>query len=662
MQNAALYPSLLAPFTLAGKRLRNRLVHASMTTMMGENARVTDRLIQYHANRARGGAAMIVTEPLSMARHQVLPNKVRVWNDDDVDGLKRWADAVESEDCRLLGQVQDPGRGRHAPGKNPAAVGASPLPDDISWTVPHVLSGDAIRRITAEFAESALRLQRCGFSGVEISAGHGHLFHQFLSPWSNTRDDEYGGDIEGRTRFLRDLIDALRAGCGREFIVGVKLPGNDGVRGSIGPEEAARITRHITRAGNVDYVCFAQGSHARTLELHVPDGYGPRTPYMPLIRELRKSASAVPVIALGRITDPAEADSIIERGDAELVALGRPLVTDPAWLGKAAAGRAHDIRYCVSCNTCWDTIVTQHRPIACDNNPRVGRSDEVDWRPTRAEHRKRVIVVGAGIAGLEAAWIAAARGHDVTVYGRSSEIGGKTRLRAQLPGGEALSSIYDYQHAQAVKAGARLELGVTIGAADVIGLGPDAAVLACGAEMIVPQWLPEDVRAAALVPDLRSALSALHGHTARQRGSAVIVDTDHTEGTYAAAELLHGKFERVFVITPRESIAQDVPLVTRQGIYRRLHEKRVRIVTCAEPRWSTHAEDGVLEYVDVYNGDVGTIEDVAFLAYSSPRAPEMSLAAPLRAARIDVRLVGDCFSPRGVLAATAEGHEAGNAI
>ena len=658
----SLYPSLLAPITLAGKRLKNRLMHASMTTLLGENTRVTDRLIQYHANRAKGGAAMIVTEPLSMARHQLMPNKVRVWNDDNVEGLKRWADAVESHDCRLLGQVQDPGRGRHAPGKNPAAVGASSLPDDISWTVPHVLSVDEIKHMIDEFADSAHRLQRCGFSGVEISAGHGHLFHQFLSPWSNTRDDEYGGSLEGRARLLTDVIAALRAACGRGFIVGVKLPGNDGVPGGIGPEEAARITRHVTRPGDVDYVCFAQGSHARSLELHIPDGYGPRAPYTPLVRELRKSACGVPVAALGRITDPAEADNVIARGDAELVALGRPLVTDPAWLNKAAQGRAHDIRYCVSCNMCWDTTVTQHRPISCDNNPRVGRSDEVDWRPTRSSARKRVIVVGAGIAGMEAAWIAAARGHDVTVYGRSSEVGGKTRLRAGLPGGEALSSIYDYQHAQAIKAGARLELGVTITAADVIALKPDAVVLATGSEMIAPPWLPADVRDSGIVPDLRAAISALNGHASRQRGSAVIVDTDHTDGTYAAAEVLRGIFDRVFVITPRESIAHDVPLVTRQGIYRRLHEKRIQIVTSAAPRWSSRFEDGVLEYVNVYNGDVSTVEDLAFLAYSSPRAPDVSLVAPLRAAGLDVRLIGDCVSPRTVMAATAEGHEAGNAV
>ena len=188
----SLYPSLLAPYALAGKRLRNRLVHASMTTLMGRDQRVTDALIQYHANRAAGGAAMIVTEPLSMAKHQRIPYKIVVFDDSELDGLQRWADAVESRDCRLLGQIQDPGRGRHEVGRNPEAVGASALPDDLSGTVPRPMTIVEIRRMNDEFAQSALRLKRCGFSGVEISAGHGHLFHQFLSPWSNAREDEFG--------------------------------------------------------------------------------------------------------------------------------------------------------------------------------------------------------------------------------------------------------------------------------------------------------------------------------------------------------------------------------------------------------------------------------------------------------------------------------------
>jgi hypothetical protein len=274
-----------------------------------------------------------------------------------------------------------------------------------------------------------------------------------------------------------------------------------------------------------------------------------------------------------------------------------------------------------------------------------------------------VVVVGTGVAGMEAAWIAAARGHQVTAFGRSAEVGGKTRLHSRLPGGEPLSGIYDNQFAAAGRTGAKFELGVSASAADVIALKPDAVVLASGSQMLPPPWLPPAVRDAGLVADLRSAMSALLRHTTRQSGTAVIFDMDHTAGTYAAAELLRAWFDRVVVITPRESIAQEVALVTRQGILRRIHEKRIETIALAEPRWSERfINEGKLEYANVYNGGAGVIADVAFLAYSTPRVPEDVLAGPLRTAGIEVHLVGDCRWPRGLLAATSEGHAAGNAI
>ena len=661
--NTVAYPHLFSPFTLATRRLRNRVMHASMLTHMASNARVTEPQIQYHANRARGGAALIVTEALSMSPHQMSPVRVRVWNDDNLSMLQRWAQAVEEHDCRLLGQIQDAGRGRHEPGRNPEAVGASPLPDDLSWTMPHVLALHEIARMVDAFGSSSLRLKRCGFSGVEISCGHGHLFHQFLSPWSNARNDAYGCDLEGRTRLVREIVDSVRSYCGIDFIVGLKLPGNDWVPGSIDPEESFRISKRLTADRKVDYVVYAQGAHARSLDRHVPDGNSERVPYRALMGQLRKALHGVPLAALGRITDPAEGESLIASGEAELVCMGRTLVADPAWAIKAAAGRAHDIRYCVSCNTCWDTVTNRHLPIVCVNNPRVARADEVDYWPQPAQERKRVVVVGTGPAGMEAAWTAAARGHEVIVLGRGSHVGGKARLRALLPGGEAVSSVYDYQHAAALRAGARIELGVEATAQGILALSPDAVVLASGSQMVVPSWLPPQARADGWVLDLRSAIEPLIGRTQREAGTAVLFDMDHTEGTYACAELLQRLFERVVIVTPRESFAQDTALVSRLGIVRRLHELSVGMIVLAEPRWTDSIAEGKLEWANVYTGRGGVIEDLAFLAYATPRAPDVSLFEPLRSAGVEVHLAGDCRSTaRGLLAATAEGHAAGHAV
>lgn len=604
---------------------------------------------------------MLVSEPMGMLHWQTLPTRPHILSGLNADLLPRWVEAVAREGGLMLGQVQDNGRGFRSGFRNLDARGASALPDDLSWTIPEALQTDAVHRMIDEFVRSCELLAAAGFAGVEISAGHGHIFHQFLSARSNKREDEFGGDLEGRTRLLAMLMQGIRDRCGAEFIIGAKLPADDGMEGGIDVAEAERITATLHATGLMDYLTFCWGSQSDTLYTHLPDVHGPRTPYVETIRRLGRAAPGTPLGALGLITDPNEAERIIRDGLGDLVMIARAMITDPSWGVKAEQGREAQIRYCVSCNTCWHMITTG-RGLRCDNNPRVGAVDEADWMPPPAGRRRRVVVVGAGISGMEAAWVAAARGHEVTLFGASDQVGGKTRLHSILPGGEGVSSIYDYQELAAARHGVTLRLGERATAEMVLALAPDLVILATGSTPAWPPFLPETFREEGLIPDLRDAIVMLENYPGRQPGTAVIYDEDHTAFTYDAAEYLMQRFAHVAILTPRERLASDESLMVRQGVYQRLYGGGATILTSVRPLPSSRFEEGELAYANIYNKREAVLGDVALFTFATPRVPDDQLLTPLRAAGVEVRTVGDCKAPRNILSATEEGYRAGMEI
>ena len=505
-----------------------------------------------------------------------------------------------------------------------------------------------------EYVAAARRLARCGFDGVELHGAHGYLITQFLSPWSNTREDAYGGDLEGRTRFVREIAERIRDACGESFVVGLKMPADEGVEGGIDVEEAARITERLVSTGAFDLFAYGQGNFSRSLENHVPDMHFRPGHFIDLHRRMREVAGGVPVMALGRVGTADLAERIVAEGHGDLVGMARAQVSDAAFADKAREGREDEIRPCIFDNFCWGQVHAG-KPLAELHNPHLGECGEAGWAPGAASNPRRVVVVGAGPAGLEAAWIAAARGHEVHLFGAGPSAGGKLRIEARLPGHGDVVKVAEHQLRMAERHGVRLTLGTRVDAAAVRALAPDAVVVATGAKMRRPRWAWSN---SALVISAAELAQRLGTPAAPAGRTAVLFDHDHTASTYAVAEALADSHESVVLLTPRTQIAQAVNYCSALGVHRRLHGLEVEIVTATEP--VEIRDDGEVRCRNVFSGHEGVIENVDTVVYATPRRVEDTLARQL--ADLSPTLIGDCLAPRNLAIAIHEGHRIGNTL
>lgn len=621
--------SLWSPVAVGTLTLRHRLIMAAMGTGFATpEGAVTERLIRYLARRARGEVALVTTEAAAVdASGAPFPGVLRVDDDAQIPGLRRLAEAVHAHGTPASLQIYHAGRqmSRRVSGREPLAPSAIPCP--LVRELPRALEGDEIPPLVERFAAAAARARAAGFDAVEVHGAHGYLLHQFLTPLANQRADDYGGDLRGRARFALEVVRRIRERVGRDFPLLFKLSAEDRLPGGLTLDDTLVVARWLEEGG-VDALIVSAGTYGSFEWIVQPITLPPACLRAEAARFRR--ALRMPVVAVGRITDPAQAEDIVRSGDADLVAMGRPLLADPDLPRKAHAGAREGIRRCITCNECLARLM-RAQPIRCAINPEMGAEAHV---PPPAAVSKHVAVVGGGPAGMQVALVARQRGHDVTLFEANAELGGRLRLADRPAYKKEVGALLPYLARRLADAGVVTRLKVTVSAAEIRHLAPDAVVVATGARDVLPDipGTPE--------PYVWTAEQCLAADP-RGGGSAVVLGGGNT-----ACEVACYLWERgwdVMILAPDRDLARDLESTTRKALLAELYRLGIRTLT------ETRAEEIRDRRVHYRDGAGRRCHTPAALVVAALGVvPEDGLRRALEADGWTVNAVGDCAGPGSI--------------
>mgnify|MGYP001863544230 FL=1 len=632
---------LFSPLTINGKTLKNRCVVTPMLmNFCEEDGTCTERFAAYHEAKAKGGFAMIVTENVAVTSvaqgYQWIPG---LWKDEHIPGFRDLTDRVHQYDTVIIAQLNHPGRQASEKYAKAQSWAPSAIPDPYhNEEMPHEMTIAEIHKTVEDFGDAALRAKKAGFDGIELHGAHGYMIPEFMSMYTNKRTDEYGGDLTNRMRFALEIIENVRQKCGPDFILGYRLSADERVTGGLTIEDTKAIVPYLDQAG-VDYFSISIAVNA-TDDQMIPSMYY-RHGYQADYAKEVKDVTCKPVITVGRINDTRIAESILRSHKADLIGFARQSLTDPETPNKAREGRFEDIRKCVGClHGCVGHIDTGLAG-SCELNPLVGHESDPEYQTVPAEHPKKVMVVGAGPAGMQAAIAAAECGHQVEVYDSDRWAGGQYRIASIPPGKGEITAFLRWQVRELEKLHVPVFLNTTVTKELVLEKKPDVVVAATGVTPIVPKKIPGVQN-----PNVVLGQDVLKG--AVNTGRRCVVVGGGLVGVEVANHLA-SLLKEVTVVEMRDGIALDEGPAPRKDLLQDLANNGAKAYT-------SNTVDEITDHSVIVSGAHNEEIPADTVVLAIGRVSNTALAEELTAAGVDVRIIGDAKEPGLAGAAIREGY------
>jgi 2,4-dienoyl-CoA reductase-like NADH-dependent reductase (Old Yellow Enzyme family)/thioredoxin reductase len=631
-----LFNKLFQSITIGKTEFKNRFVLAPLGTYLSDNGFVSDRQKTHYLRYARGGAGLLITESCYVhpeGNHG--KNRLGIHIDDVIPKLRKLTDLIHANDSKIVIQLNH--AGRFAPTD---VIGAFPLapstiPSPKTNIPPRTLNTNEISALIEFFAQAALRAYKAGFDGIQLLAASGQLLNQFLSPTTNKRGDKYGGNLAGRSMILVETIKRIKALAGNEFPVMVKLSVCDPAFGGLSPEDAEGLAKILEHVG-ADAIFLSGTSH---------DADEVDYPYARHLSKLIKDSVSIPVGYAGRIRTLEDALLLVKEGIADLVEIGRGLLADPEFPKKIKEGRENEIRPCVLCDHCTDRVGARSE-LHCTVNPDIGSSSAAETM--RPKILKKILIIGGGPAGMEAAIVAAERGHKVTLCEKDKELGGQLKLAIVPPGKEeGLLPLLTYYKERVEKAGVTVKTGTKITSSKIKKYDPDVVILATGSS---PRKLSIQNSSKIVEFTGHSLLSMPDGSIPSGKKFVVVGGGRVATET---AEYLATKGNEVTMIVRRNAaaVAEEVGPAHRQRLLKRLNEKGVRILLFTVPV--------AFETNHIVIKRMENIERIAtdYVVQAIGSEKEDGLIRILRQIGKEFYSIGDCIETRTIRDAIVEGRE-----